>query len=530
MTFALSVRPALLASAAFLSLGFAGAAQAQEAAPRRGGEFVYLQSSFPPCLDVAQSARAQNATRQALDNLLDQDKETGEILPWLASAWRFENEGRRLVLTLREGVTFSNGEVFDAAAVKANFDSLVQLGREGRASQASGYLSGYVDAEILDDRTVALNFDVPKAGLVQALTEKTLSPLAPETLAKTPEARCAGELIGSGPFVISEVLRNDRIALERREDYAWASPNAEHEGPAWLDRVVFRTVPEGSVRVGALISGQAHAIDEIPTDDIDQAKAAGAQILSRTAGGVGITIYPNLDRPALADEAVRRALQRGIDRQEIVEALYSEYDTASTSILSSTVPGHVDLGDRLGYDPQEAARILDEAGWVPGPDGVRTKDGRRLSLEAIWSFPGYTAVLELIREQLAPVGVELTLNLRPDSEIGGLVREGRFDLRLADLTRPDPDVLQGVFSTRFGRALGAPVPEVEDLIDRQSAAIDPAERRRLVRELQEVLVDKGYGLPIKESITIVALRPNAQGLWLSTPRWPVFHDAWLRAD
>ncbi|GLU29156.1 ABC transporter substrate-binding protein [Brucella sp. NBRC 12950] len=497
------------------------------AEPRRGGEVVYLQSSFPPCLDVSQSARAQNATRQALDTLLDQDKNTGEVLPWLATDWGYEDAGRKLLLTLRKDVTFSNGERFDAVAVKANLDKLWELAQAGQASQALSYLSGYEGADVLADDKIAIHFKEAKAGFLQALTEKTLAPLAPETLSRTPEERCAGALIGTGPFVISNVIKNDRIELSRRDDYNWSSSNALHNGPAYLNRISIRTVSEGSVRVGALLSGQAQIIDEPPTDDLDRIKAQGAKIVARTAGGVGITLYPNIAHSVLSDEAVRRAFQKGIDRKEIVEALYSEYDTPSTSILSSTVPGQVDLGSLLKYDPEEASSILENAGWVRGVDGVRAKDGNRLAIEVLWSFPGYTSTLELAREQLKPIGIELVLNQRPDSEIGGLTREGKYQLRLSDLTRPDPDVLNSVFGGTKNSANFVPVPEINELLSAQSKILDFEKRAESVRKVQQLILEKGYAFPIKESVTILATSPKISDAWLSTPRWPVLYDTWL---
>ncbi|CAB3888315.1 Nickel-binding periplasmic protein [Achromobacter insuavis] len=524
-------RPSPVAAIALALAGLlaSAAAQAADPAPRAGGALTIAQSSFPPCLDLAQSARAQNASRQALDALLDQDKRTGEVVPWLATRWTYQDEGKTLVLRLRDGVTFSNGERFDAASVKANFDALAVYAREGRAPQASGYLTGYLGADVLDPLTVALRFDHPKAGFLQALTEKTLAPLAPATLAKTPEERCQGALIGTGPFVIAQVVKNDRIVLKRRADYQWASPNAEHQGPAWLDQVTFQTVSEGSVRVGSLISRQVGAIEEIPTEDVQRVKAAGASVVARSAGGIGITLYPNIASPVLSHPEVRQALVIGVNRAEIIEALYTEYDKAATSVVSTTVPGYVDLSAKLAYRPDAARALLERAGWKAGKDGIRSRDGQRLQVGVTWSFPGYTPTLELIKEQLARIGVDLRLNLRSDAEIGGVIRSGNYDLRLSDLTRPDPDVILAAFSSKFGRGLGAAEPALDALLDQQSVAVDTARRKDLVAQVQNLIIDQGYAVPIKESNTVFAVAPDVRGLWLSTPRWPVLHDTWLAA-
>jgi peptide/nickel transport system substrate-binding protein len=508
------------------TLALAAAAEAQPA-PRQGGDLVYAQSSFPPCLDLAQSARAQNASRQALDNLVEQDKTTGQPVPWLATSWSFEEDGRRLVLKLREGVTFSNGEKLDAAAVKANFDNLVKLGKEGRAAQAAGYLAGYVGTTVIDPLTVAISFEQPKAGLLQSLSEKPLSMLAPATLAKTPEERCNGQLIGTGPFVITQVAINDRIVLTRRPDYNWASPNALHQGPAWLNSVTFQTVPEGSVRTGILTSRQVGAIDEIPTESLALVRNSGARIVARTAGGVGLTLITNRARPVMADRAVQQAMAHAIDRQEVLKALYSDYDNASTSVLSQTVPGHADVSVLMAFDPAKAAKILDDAGWVAGPDGLRSREGRKLQLELLWSYPGFRPDMELIKAQLANVGIDLLLRLRTDAEITQVIRAGRWDLRLSDFTRPDPDVMLGIFSSRFNNLIKAPQPELDALLEQQSTAMDPAARNALVKQVQEMIIAQGYGYPIKESSTILGVRPDVHGLWLSTPRWPVFHDTYI---
>lgn len=516
------MRPMPVLFAAFL----AGGAYAQPA-PKQGGDMIFAQSSFPPCLDLAQSARAQNASRQALDNLIEQDKNTGEAKPWLATSWSFENDGKTLVMKLRPGVTFSNGEKLDATVVKANFDLLVKMGKEGLAPQAGGYLSGYTGSTIIDPMTVSISFEAPKAGLLQSLSEKPLSMLAQETLNRTPEDRCAGKLIGTGPFAITAVTINDRIVLTRRPEYDWASPNSLTQGPALLNSVTFQTVPEGGVRVGVLTSGQVGAIDEIPTESIPSISASGGKIVARTAGGVGVTLIANRARPLMTDPAVIQGLLHGIDRHEVLKALYSSYDKAATSVLSSTVPMHSDVSALMSFDPERAKKALAAGGWVEGPDGLRVKDGKKLQLEVIWSFPGFRPDMELVKAQLANVGIDLLLRLRSDADMGAALRSGRWDMRMSDFTRPDPDVMLGIFSSRFNSLVKAPQPELDDLLAEQSVAMDPDKRRALVKQIQELMVTQGYGYPLKESSTILGVRGDVHGLWLSTPRWPVLHDTYI---
>jgi peptide/nickel transport system substrate-binding protein len=224
---------------------------------------------------------------------------------------------------------------------------------------------------------------------------------------------------------------------------------------------------------------------------------------------------------------VQQAMAHAIDRQEVLKALYSDYDNASTSVLSQTVPGHADVSALMAFDPAKAAKILDDAGWVAGPDGLRSREGRKLQLELLWSYPGFRPDMELIKAQLANVGNDLLLRLRTDAEITQVIRAGRWDLRLSDFTRPDPDVMLGIFSSRFNNLIKAPQPELDALLEQQSTAMDPAARNALVKQVQEMIIAQGYGYPIKESSTILGVRPDVHGLWLSTPRWPVFHDTYI---
>uniref|UniRef100_UPI002281ABFC ABC transporter substrate-binding protein n=1 Tax=Escherichia coli TaxID=562 RepID=UPI002281ABFC len=153
-------------------------------------------------------------------------------------------------------------------------------------------------------------------------------------------------------------------------------------------------------------------------------KAACASVVARSAGGIGITLYPNIASPVLSHPEVRQALVIGVNRAEIIEALYTEYDKAATSVVSTTVPDYVDLSAKLAYQPAAARALLERAGWKAGKDGIRSRDGPRLQVGVTWSFPGYTPTLELIKEQLARIGVDLRLNLRSDAEIGGVIRSG----------------------------------------------------------------------------------------------------------
>ncbi len=201
-------------------------------------------------------------------------------MPWLAKSWEVSEDGTPYVLHLLNGVTFSNGERLDAEAVKLNFDNVVELGEQGRAFQSSAYLLGYQGSTVIDPHTVQMTFDQPKAVFLQALSEKPLGIIAPETITtKTPEDRLAHGVIGSGPFVISNVVQDQKIEVKRRDDYQCSSAKNAHQGPAYLDGITFQIPPENAVRTGALLSDQIQVATTVPANDSENISGQGFEYL-----------------------------------------------------------------------------------------------------------------------------------------------------------------------------------------------------------------------------------------------------------
>lgn len=512
--------------------GSAGAEPTASAEPQTGGDFTVGVAAFTTCFDAAQTPYVPYVQQAVVDNLLEQNKETGAIEPWLAESYEIEDNGARYVFHLKEGVTFSNGEPFNAEAVKLTFENALELGTIGKSSQASAYLLGYTGSDITDDYTIAVNFDAPKAGFEQALAEKPLGIIAPETITtKTPEERCAEGVIGSGPFVISEIVEGQKVVLDARTDYAWESPNQDHAGRPYVDTLTFQLVPEDSVRVGSVLSGQLDAINNVPALDIDRITAAGSEILARASGGVVPSFYFNYTKAIPSDEAVRKAIQTGIDRQEIIDTAYSSYDHAPTSVVSEGVPQYIDLSDELAYDPKASRKVLDDAGWTEGADGIRAKDGVRLSLALKYASAADQVPLELIQQQLKEIGIEFLITQVTQAEATESQQGLDWDIQYGNLTRPDADVLLSNYHPNYSwwlRRQGVdPYPEVTKLLEEQTVEIDPAKRAELVAQVQELLVENAYAVPIRESSQIWALSTSAHGLWLTTPWWANFSDVWV---
>ncbi|HEY0120291.1 MAG TPA: ABC transporter substrate-binding protein [Rhizobium sp.] len=515
------------AAASVLVLLSTAAVHAQT--PLSGGHLTYGLPSFPPCLDRVQSNPNPAVFQQVVDNLLDQDPQTGKIVPYLADKWEIGDSGRTYTFHLRNGVTFSNGEALTAQVVADNFNLLWKMGKDGTAVTAASFLTGFKSAVATDPSTVVISFEQPNAGFEQATTEKGLAILAPETLKAALPDRCAKGVIGSGPFVISDIAYNESVTLKRREDYKWGSANFKHQGPAYLETLTLRSIPERSVRVGSFVSGEIQAFFDASTDDLPNLEASGATIVSGTSSGIAGVLLVNTSDPLLGDKVVRQALQVAINRQEIVDGLFAGRIKPATGTLSTNHPGYLDQSANLVFDPSRAAALLDEAGWKKGADGIRTKDGKRLSIKINYSGASEQPVFELIQQQLRSSGIEATLVAQSSAEQIEARKAGNWQLDWRTWGRADVDALNFVYSTALSQNRGMTArPELDAKLKAIAAEADAGKRKQLADEAQQEIVGEAYGLPIREVTLLVPVAQNVHGFSLTNdPFRPIFYDTWI---
>jgi peptide/nickel transport system substrate-binding protein len=521
---------ALVATAA-LTLGACGSAPSASTAdpgvPQPGGTLRFAVSSDQGCVDPQQVGSNDTifSLRQVVDSLTDQDPATGELRPWLATGWESNADASAYTFTLREGVTFSDGTPLDAAAVKANFDAVANLGP--RASLPKGYLAGYTGTTVESPTRFTVAFDGPNVQFLQGTSTHSLGILAPATVTKSDDERCAS-VIGSGPFVIESYTRDDSIVLTKRAGYAWGSSLWQSPGEARLDRVEFRIVPESGVRVGGLMSGEVDAVSNLAQQDEVPLTGAGAQLQGRSNPGIPFGISFNQATPIGGDPAVREAVSLAIDRAEVVATVYNSQTKPATSTLASTTPGYADQSALLPFDLAKAGAVLDAAGWLPGPDGVRARNGTPLTVELTWysNSPANRAAVELIQQQVRKAGIDLQLREKPISENTPTLQSGEFTATWGNTTRADPDILRSTYATAGNNYYRLPPGPLDALLAEQAAQSDEAARAATVAQAQQLLVQEHYAIPVVELTTVLGVAADVHGILFDSGSRIQLHDAW----
>lgn len=495
---------------------------------KSGGTLTFAVGSDAGCVDPQQVGSNDTiySVRQLVDSLTDQDPQTGKIVPWLAQSWDVSSDATTFTFHLRAGVTFSDGTPLTAQVVKDNFDAVPNLG--ALATLAQGYLNGATTTAV-DAQTVKVTFPKPNAQFLQATSTHSLGIVADASTKLSAQDRCSKGIVGSGPFTLEKYVPNQEIDLVKRSGYAWGSALFTKSGEAYLDKVVFKIVPEAGVRTGSLTSGQVDAIGAVGKADESVLQASGVTLAARANPGVVFNIGLNNSKPLFTDKAVRQAISYAIDRQAIVSSQLPTGTQPATSILSHTTPYYTDLSADLTFDQAKAKSLLATDGWAAGPDGILAKNGTRLSFTISW-FTNYgpnQPSLELIQQQLKAVGIDAQLKQLQIADVVKVQQSGDFDALWGNLTRADPDILRTQYLSTGFNAYRLPASDLDTVLTAQAAAADTAKRQDLVTQAQQDIVSNAYAIPVFELQSVLGTSPTVHNLAFDASSRIQLHDTWI---
>ncbi len=537
-------RRTLGALAALLLAGTIVTPSFAQDAPVQGGTLIYLEQQahtnlYPPAGGFYPNGGVLN---QITDKLTYQNPQTLEIEPWLAESWEVNDTATEYTFKLRPGITFSDGTPLDAKTVALNYDTF-GLGNKDLKYPVSEVINNYDHAEVIDDLTIKFHFKKPSPGFLQGTAVIGSGIVAASTLARPyDELGDATKIIGTGPFVVESETLGKELNLKVREDYTWGPVKFTHQGRAYLDGIKYIITPEDSVRIGALLAGQADAIRQIQAYDEPQVIDAGFPIYAPGTRGLNNAISFRPDNPLVADLKVRQALLYATNRKEIVDTLFSANYPLATSVLSSQAAGYVDLSDKLVYDQDKAKALFAEAGWPPGADGILEKDGKKLDLTVYVSLPQpqNEGVLQLLAQQWAQVGVKLNV-LAGDagSRTLDLLDPLKTPVNVTMVGRADPDVIKSAYYPKNRDWLlqkGGSSDKtnfVDDklnaLLEGLAAETDRTKRLAIAGDIQRHVLDEAYTIPFFEEPQAFATAPYVNGLEFEAVGRPSFYNTWVAA-
>jgi peptide/nickel transport system substrate-binding protein len=485
--------------------------------PVAGGDLTFALANDPISLNPSGTGSGNDTwyvTRQLVDSLLYQDPKTGSLKPWLAKSFTANADATAFTFDLRSGVTFSDGTALTADAVKATFDDIVAAG--AKSTSVSSFV-GYTGTKVVDDDTVEVDFSKPNAAFPQATSSVGLGIVSVRTTKIPYDDRSTGKgVAGSGPFTLKSYAPNVKTVLTARKDYAWGPADTANSGPAHLASVTFQVVPEASVRTGSLQSGQLDAIGSVQPLDVDGLKSAGYSIVNRTNPGLAFGLSFNEARPIVKSIVVREAIAHAIDSTTVRDTSLNSLFSVGTSSLASTTPGYKDESSHFAFDLAKSEKLLSDDGWKVGSDGIRVKDGEKLSLTVAWitNFGPNQTTLELVQQELKKAGIEITLKSNTVPDFLKTLASGDFDLQFGNSSRADGDVLRTSFSTAATNYSRIQDPTLEALLQKQLTVSDTTAREAVIGQIQDRVAGQYHEIPVHELTTILSTSKSVHGITL----------------
>jgi peptide/nickel transport system substrate-binding protein len=339
--------------------------------------------------------------------------------------------------------------------------------------------------------------------------------------------------VGTGPFMVKEWITKDQVVLVRNPAYNWAPALAEHQGPAYLDEIVWRFVLEAPTRTAVIQTGEVNVAEDLSYADVaGLEKNADIRILRGVPAGTPWTIYPNVQRPPTNDLAVRRALGYAINKEAIVRVVFHGESRPAWSLLQPTTPGYAPLAKDISpYDLVKARKTLDEAGWKPGSDGIRVKDGKRLEL--LWIFGannGYEEMAPLIQAMAREAGMDIQLREQPRAQMEEANRKSEHNIGEVNWWFPDPAIMTTNFHTKSLFGFNRPRlsnPEIDQMLDQAAAMTAEGPRMELYKKIQRTLFEMAAAYPLVDQVTIVGARKEVKGYRFNVVTFPILYDVSL---
>lgn len=423
----------------------------------------------------------------------------GTFEPNLATSWERPSD-LEFVMTLREGVTFTDGTPFNAEAVKTNFDRIAAA-----AGPDASLFSKVESVTVVDDSTVSLSLSSPDPSLELTLSKNLgmmASPLAigDKTLATAP--------VGTGPYTLDadESLTGDHWTFVRNPDYWGDTADFPY------DELRFKKYADANAVLNAIRAGEVQ-VAYGAADTADAAESAGLSVITAETNTVGIVLSDREGTmlPALGDVRVRQALNYAIDREAILSTVALGYGTVTDQWFGPQTAGYDDaLQGTYTYDPERARELLAEAGYA---------DGFEL---AITIPPIHTALIQAIQGYLAEIGVTVTINdaqanFFPDVQKGVTPAYTLQNAQL-DLFSLAPNIL---FPGGLQNPFGSENAEVTALYS-QIATATQEDAAKKWQKINAILTDEAWFVPIYNGYTIAYADPG-----VNVEIWPGMSTPWI---
>ena len=463
-------------AAAAAPSGGQAAAPAAAGQPVRGGTLrAGLDSDLTTMDPHMSTAAVDRQVYQSIYNPLVRLDKDLTLKPELAEKWEYPDP-TTLVLTLRKGVKFHDGTDFNAQAVKANFDRMMD---PATASPRKSEIASVKEVTVVDPYTVKLTLTAPAAQLLATLSDRAGMMISPAAIQKYGKD-LARNPVGTGPFQFVEWVKDDHLTVKKFNDY-WEK-GADGQPLPYLDGVTYKPVTDGSVRLQTLKTNNLDIINLVAAKDVPSLKGSKDPMYSEVPSLQWQGVYLQNSKPPFDKKEVRQAFAYSLDRDALVKSVLFN---AATAIQQPIPPSSWAFDNIAPYtrDVAKAKSLLQTAGMTAA---VQFKC-------MVTNTPEASQIAQVYKEQAAEAGFTLDIELL---EFGTLLdRLNKKDYQCAVIGwsgRPDPDGnTYNFFVTGAGNNTESySNKQVDDLLNKARTEYDQAKRKQIYSDAMKIVVDE----------------------------------------
>jgi len=447
---------------------------------------------------------AWRAIYYCYDRLVQLKGSTTEVAPQLAESWTISPDGKTYTFRLRRGVKFADGTPFDAKAVQFSFTRLLKMGKG-----AAGLWEGILDVNgitVVNASTIRFTLKTPFAPFLGSLATDEASIVSPgimkqETGGDLAQAWLASNTAGTGPFLLKEWRRGERIVLERNPNY-WGPRPA-------LRQIIIRNIPDPAVLRDLLERGEVDMGETLTDDQIDAIKGKPGITVFESPSFLVTYLYLNNKNAYLSNVKVRQAISYAIDYAGIIRGVKKGRAVQMRGPIPQGMVGHDKTVFQYSRDVARARQLLSEAGYPQGFElGLLIDPGIR----------EWADIATIVQANLADVGIRVKIEGFARPTMRAKLDKGDFDMATGFWTPdyPDADMFTWFwFYSKNGGLAGNRSfyanPRMDELVVAQRQETNPAKRAELFRQIQKIAVDDAVYVYLHQAIYRMPMRSRVQG-------------------
>jgi ABC-type transport system substrate-binding protein len=458
---------------------------------------VAVSEQYSENFDISTMVYSMEPHQMIYDTLVSFDLNSEYQPGGLTERWEVSEDGKLVTFYLKEGVTFHDGSDFNAEALKWWFEEMV------KEDACCAYMyNAITELEVIDDYTLALHFDGPFPALFYYLSgswglimsQAEYERLGPDEYQTNPS--------GTGPFILDEWVFNERLVLVKNPDYNWAPEWTGQEAPN-VDKIIYRIIPEEATRLVELEAGDVHLTLYAPWREMPRYMTDPNYQVYQSPSATIWFIGMKVDAPLVSDLRTRQAIGHAIDRELIQETLYMGLGRATGTYLAHELAA--DQGVTApAYDPDEAARLLAEAGWVMGEDGILVAENvEGVEAGTPFEFEYWTYIddesrrlAEATQKMLADVGIKANITPMDNATYATQLEAGGQSVILRRYEWDGLDILPWFHDSGYlpyPNYLGVNDPEIDQIwYDSEYSVATDKERSDSFRVGHQLLIDRWY--------------------------------------